>query len=522
MNKLSKTWSALTEKQLTWLFTLLGALLAWRVIYIQHGWLNDDSVLYFEMARLITIGEWKQATALFNWPLYPFLISSVHQLSNLSIHTSAQVLDIAFFAVTVFSFLKLLQLAGGNRSVIVCGSIVLLSSSYIVGDALPMLLRDQGFWAAFLASLVFFIKYSRNKTLSNALCWQVFAIAAVLFRIESITFLTGIPLLLFWKSALPFHQNLIDYLKANVLLLILLLVMIAGLAFLPGVHLSDFGRLNEVATIVPRMMTDIAQSLKIKSLTMSNEVLGNFLDDYGYLGLLVTLASIVIFKTLNLASWPVVGVFALNRLEPLNFTYSMQEDTRKLFFWVLILALINACVIILSAFVLSSRYIIAMTFIIYIFAAFELAGLCNQYSEKALAYWKKCLLILIVALLCFTAVKNILPKQAGYTFELDAASYLKIHQIPNEKVFYVSPRLRYYMGSPYVGRGYDYWDYTKQAIEDGSIYKFDYLMINLNNNDQLSDRQKILDEKLIQYKVVKEFYGYKNKKKLVLYAKTIG
>ena len=518
MNKLLKTWSAFTEKQLIWLLTLLGTLLAWRVIYIQHGWINDDSVLYFEMARLISIGEWKKATALFNWPLYPYLISSVHQLSSLNIHVSAQVLDIVFFAGTVVSFLKLVQLSGGDKTVIICASIILFSSSYVVGDVLPMLLRDQGFWATFLASLVFFIKFYRDKKFSDALLWQGFAITAVLFRIESITFLTGIPLLLFWKSAFPFRQNLLDYLKANVIVFTMLLVMMAGLAIMPSVHLSDFGRLNEVATIAPRLMTDIAQSFKAKSLIMSNEVLGVFLDDYGYFGLLVTLASIVIFKILQLASWPVVGIFALNKIGYPKLMYSTYEN-RKLFIWILMLALLNACVIIISVYVLSSRYIIAMAFIIYILAAFELAGLYKQYSQKILPHGKKCLLIFIALLIGVTTVKNIWPKGSGYTFELDAASYLSTHQIPNEKVFYVSPRLRYYTNSPYTGRGYDYWDYTMQAIEDGSIYKFDYLMINLNNNDQLPVRQKLLDAKLTQYKVMKEFYGYKKKKKLVLYAK---
>ncbi|MGZ9002091.1 MAG: hypothetical protein ACXW1T_13365, partial [Methylophilus sp.] len=100
-----KKLSALSDAQLQKLITVLGIVIACQVIYIQHGWINDDSVLYFEMARLFSLGEWKQGIALFNWPLYPALISIVHQLTHLSIQTSAQILDVIFFAITTYSFI---------------------------------------------------------------------------------------------------------------------------------------------------------------------------------------------------------------------------------------------------------------------------------------------------------------------------------------------------------------------------------------------------------------------------------
>lgn len=94
------------------LMSLLAAITAWRMIYIQHGWLNVDSLLYFESARLFAIGEFKQGVAIFNWPLYSLLISALHRLTGLSIHTSAQMLDIVFFAISTFSLSYLIKLAG--------------------------------------------------------------------------------------------------------------------------------------------------------------------------------------------------------------------------------------------------------------------------------------------------------------------------------------------------------------------------------------------------------------------------
>ena len=126
----------------------------------------------------------------------------------------------------------------------------------------------------------------------------------------------------------------------------------------------------------------------------------------------------------------------------------------------------------------------------------------------------------MLAVIAYSGVKNLLPKQAGYTFEQDAIAYIKKQNVPNSQVFYVTPRSRYFAGAPYAGRGYSYWDYTRRAIEDGTVYRYRYLVINLDIDTEYPAREKILNEKLPQYRVVKEFYGYRNKKKIMVLIKT--
>jgi hypothetical protein len=516
---ISKKLSALSENKLQAIFTLLGVLIACQVMFIQHGWINDDSVLYFEVARLFAMGEWQQGFALFNWPFYPVLISAVHQLTQLEIQTSAQVLNVLFFAIAAYSFISLIRLAGGNKTTILCGGFLLLSSSYIVGDVLPMLMRDQGFWAMFLTSLVYFIKFYRDKKLSHALLWQASAIVAVLFRIEAITYLAILPLMLLKQHEYSIKQRFKHFFQVNLLPIFALFLILAALLAVPTVQISDFGRLQEVVTIIPSMFTDVAHMFSSKANIMSEKVLGNFFDNYGMMAVIVSLAFIVIFKVISLIGWPVAGIFILNR-QVGKPTQIMQQDTRQVLSWVAALALLNACVIIASAFVLSGRYIIALGFILLIFAAFHLASLVEKVRSKQIEKpWQKILLFIFLVLLIFSAVKNILPKRAGHNFEQDAVDYLKQQKIPNNKVFFVTPRLRYYAGAPYTGRGHDYWDYTQAAIVDGSIYQFDYLALNLDVDERYAAREKILTEKLPQYKLAKEFYGLRNKKKIMLYEK---
>lgn len=516
---LLKNLSLTSETQLHKIITLLAVIIACRVIYIQHGWINDDSVLYFEVARLFSIGEWKQGLALFNWPLYPALISAVHVLTHLEIQTSAQLLDIVFFGIATHSFIKLIQLAGGNKTTMICGGFLLFSSLYIVGDVLPMLLRDQGFWAAFLSSLIYFIRFYRSKKLSDALLWQVCAIIAVLFRIEAITFLIGMPFMLFQQYEYSVKQRAKFFLRLNLIPASALTLIIATLMVAPTMYLSDFGRLQEVVTIFPRMLTEVAQTFKTKANTMSREVLGSFFDDHGMMGLIIALAGIAIFKVVSLVGWPAAGIFALSYANrPYNQT--IHSDARRIFYLAGALALLNACVIIASAFILSGRYIIALGFILLVFVAFHFASLVEKARTKQLhKRWQQIVLSILVILIGLSAIKNMLPKRAGYNFEQDAVAYLQQQNIPNSKVFFVTPRSRYFAGAPYAGRGYEYWEYTQEAIANGSIYQYDYLAINVDVDEQFAEKRKILEVKLPQYNISKEFYGPRGRKRVMLYKK---
>ncbi len=514
-----KKLSALSESQLHKLFTSLAMVIACQVIYIQHGWINDDSVLYFEMSRLISLGEWKQALTLFNWPLYPALISAVHLVTRLEMQAAAQVLNVLFFGITTYSFISLIKLAGGNKMTIACGMFLLLSSAYIVGDVLPMLLRDQGFWAAFLTSIVYFIRFYRDKKLSDALLWQVCAIMAVLFRIEAITFLMFLPFALLKQPQFSTKQRLANFLNINFLNVFALAFILGALFFVPSLQLSDFGRLEEVVTITPKVFTSITQTFNEKADLMSAKVLGGFFDSYGMISIIVALASILILKVIGLIGWPVAAIMALSRHVGTP-TQTMQSDAQRIFCWASLLAVLNACVIIAGVFVLSGRYIIALGFILLIFAAFQLASLAEQLRAKQINKpWQQILLWLLIVLLTFSAVKNMWPKRAGHNFEQDAAAYLKQHQVPNNQVFFVTPRSRYFAGAPFTSRGYDYWDYTQAAIADSSIYQYEYLALNLNVDDTYAAKEKVLTEKLPQYKLEKEFYGLSNKKKIMLFKK---
>ena len=412
MQKTTAYIQQLSDKKFMLLMSLLAVITAWRVIYIQHGWLNVDSLLYFESARLFAIGEFKQGVAIFNWPLYSLLISAVHRITSLSIHTSAQVLDIVFFAITTFSFSYLIKLAGGNKLTIACGVFLLLSSPYIVGDVLPMLLRDQGFWAAFLTSLVFFVQYYRTQKIGDTLLWQLSTIVAMLFRIEGITFLVGLPLILWLRHDLSFTQKLKQLVLSNSLTILAVVGILVALLVSPSVTLSDFGRIKEVVSLI----SDVSQTFNARA-TSRGHVLGSYFADYGMITLVAGLLTILLLKIISIISWPVIALYVVNRKTQDSPILPFQADTRIIFYSVVVISIINASASLARVFVLSNRYIVTIGFIALVFAGFCLASLIHKLRSEAFDRpWQKWITIILIIIFSASFIKNTLPKKDGYTF----------------------------------------------------------------------------------------------------------
>jgi hypothetical protein len=151
--------------QLQFWIVFIAILIAAQVQYIQHGWINPDSVLYLEAAKFFSHGEWKAGFAVFPWPFYSLCITAVNKITQLGVHVSAQILNVLFFAIATYSFIKIIQLAGGKQRQMIAGALIWLSAQYMIGGVLEMLMRDEGFWAFFLLSIVFFIRFTNNTNL---------------------------------------------------------------------------------------------------------------------------------------------------------------------------------------------------------------------------------------------------------------------------------------------------------------------------------------------------------------------
>lgn len=509
-----KKFNFFTENQIQLLLTLTAAFLAWRIIYIQNGWVNDDSILYFEVARLFALGEWKQGLALYNWPLYSAILAFLHKLLDINIQQGAEILNVIFFTVSTYSFIAIIRLAGGNRITMLFGALLLFSTPYLVGDVLPMLLRDQGFWAFFLLSIQFFILFYRSKKFSDALLWQVSAILAVLFRIEAATFLILLPLVLFSKENAP--HRIKNWIYANSLNLLTLSLIFTAILANPNLTLKSFGRLDDLFYRLTLSYNNITETFLVKSQIINDQILGGFLDDYGMMSILLTMTAILISKCLLSPGWLASLILIFNWK---NTAKNVSPDALKIIYCAISIAILNAAVILTSNFILSGRYIASLSFMMLILAAFSFTQLWCTAKTGSKTGWKNYLLILVLILSGVILINNLRSKDSEYNYEQHAVNWIKTNNSKDLPVFYTTPSARFYAKAPYAGRGYDEWAYTLNAIADGSIQNYSFLAIELKNHQK--DKEQYLLNSLSEFQLVKEFMGFRSKKKVMIFVKKL-
>jgi len=510
LNSLLNKLIQLPANRLTWLLTVIGVLIAIQINYIQHGWINNDSVLYFEAARLFTLGEWQQGFQLFPWPLYSGLIALVHSISGFSLHFSAQILNVLFFGIATFSFLKLIRHCGGDNATLLYGALLLFSSQYIVGDALQMLLRDQGFWAFFLTGLVFFVRFYRSLSWTDAVVWQLAMITAMLFRVEGITYLAVLPLTLLWHNDSSFRTICLAFIKAHSINLALILTVTVYVSF-TGLSVEHLGRLKEIFT--PNLYQELTALFRYQSEIMAVQVLGKFLDEFATEGLILTFLFILTSKTISTAGWITVGLAA--------YTIKLRQrlldrDGWRILAVVMAIALIDMFLIILKVFVLSGRYVAPLALMLILLAAFGLSELFRHLKTGSAK--KRWLVYILAVVLVLGMVKNILPKLAGHNYQQDAVAWVKSHNPDNLPVFYDSSRVRYYAGEPFIGTWMDVWQKVTEATEDGSIHKYEFLLISQEDNEEW--KSAYLAEKLPGYRKVHRASNRKGKKFVVIYQRS--
>lgn len=500
----------LSINKLVLLFAALATLLAAQIGYIQEGWVNNDSVLYFEAARLFAAGEWNAGYKLFPWPLYSALIAVTHKITGFSLYFSAQVLNILFFTVTTISFLKIIEICGGNKNTIYAGALILFSSQYVVGDVMQMLMRDQGFWAFFLTGLYFFIRFYLQSRLRDALIWQISILIAMLFRIEAITFLLLLPVALIFRNTSPLDIRIKTFFQAHLLNVLAALSLGLLLFVFKDLSIDQFGRLKEILTL--NLYTELTQNLIERSEIMATSVLGGYLDEFAIEGLLLTFILVMLSKavsTTGLINFGMAFLAFRQRRKLLN------PETWQVLRIAILIASLNMFLIITKVFVLSGRYVVALAFLLMILAAFFLADSFKYCRSSANEKPKKLLLIIVVVILALSLVKNILPKRDGYNYEQDAIAWLSQENPDMTAVFFDDPRLRYYANEPYIGRWSDNWEYVQDAIATQRIYEYRYLVVS--HQEDRPDIEIYMRTQLPEYQELHRSSNTRGKKSAVVY-----
>jgi len=381
----------------------------------------------------------------------------------------------------------------------------LFSSQYIVGDVLEMLMRDEGFWAFYLSALVFFVRFAMHQQTKDALLWQVCMVIAMLFRLEAITYLLLLPIVYFLTIEATWKHRAHLALHSYSLCLVFGVGTLIYLSINPEISFSQFGRLDEVFDT--HFYASLTEKLFTQANIMAKEVLGHYLREFAVEGLLFTFAFVLISKSI-VATGCIPSLLAYFGYQ--DKYSSMTPLGRRILVILLTIGIITASLIIIKRFVLSKRYLVALVWVLLIFASFQLSKL-SQHKQLRMRF---CMVIIgLVMVLGF--IKNVLPKDNAYNFRQNTIHWLNDHKGQNDDVFYDDNRMIYFANAPFIGRWTDNWLFTTQAIKTGKLKNHDWLVLSYSIKHP--EHLDFIADQLPEYKEVKRFANRKQKKFMLIY-----
>jgi len=470
------------ERVLPWVGALVSGLIATWVMFKTHelDTINSDGILYIEVAKQFAAGNWHEAITLYKWPFYPLLIAVFHQFSGFGLETSAHILDALFFVFMTAGLMMLVREVGGDRVTMLAVAGLLWTSSAIVRSYLPMVLRDPGYWAIHVWSILFFIRFYLRQEWRYALGWGIAASLATLLRIEGIVYFLMLPLVLLIQN--KGHGRIPVFIKANTVLLVTGVFVAALLVMHPSLQLNQLGRLSDPISVSGAVYHQFSHGLHEKARIFSDQILGKFLADYAIDGLLLTLVYAVIVKAGTAAGWIPLAL----GVSSLKLPVQHRPATPVVFGWLLALGLITSLFIILSTFVLPKRYVMPIGLVILVYAAFALAYLYRQWQA-----WKfsgRNIWFPLVASLVILNWGMVLGGWANQrNFELEAVEWISMHA--KGRVYYDSGRLRYYANAdePF-GRGQATAEEIQKLVESDSVRQYEYLLIHISRNQEMLEQ----------------------------------
>ncbi len=467
---LSRVSTVLNDRHIPWIAGLSGILLASFMIHARSGVINSDGILYIEVARQVLAGNWSEVRHLFAWPLYPVLIACVNVLTGLSLQAAAHLLTGIFFGLSAAGISLLVREMGGNRNTMLAAVLLLLASPYLARSLLPMVIRDHGFLAAHIWSLIYFVRFYRNAQNKDAWLWGGCATLATLFRIEGMTYLLLLPIIL-WMEPKPWRDRLGKFIKVNQLLPALGGLLAGYLLLNPSTKLTDFGRLSDPLEFAKRALFQMQHGLSEKAVIYGNQVLGEFLDDFALAGLIVTLFLILVYKSLTCAGWVqlIVAIFFRKHRGKMGHSTTILS-------WSLMLGTINAIFILLSSFVLSGRYLLSVALVIILYGAFGLEHLYRNWRGSLNTNWA---LWAVLSGLLLQAVFILAPPSKGSKFEIEAAQWASRHLPKQSLVYFDHGRLQFYFNGISNSREETSFHDVLKIIRSSKIKAYEYALLHI-------------------------------------------
>lgn len=449
--------------------------------------INNDGVCYLQSAEMLSQGlnAGMHACAQAKWPLYSILIAGLAYFTSLSYFMAACVLDTGFSIMTAVLFVKIVSWISQSVAVHVdrnslpeksrhetllwlAAIVVLLSNEF--NSVRYLIIRDHGFWAFYMLSMFFLLRYFQHYRWFDVIAWCVSLVIATLFRVEGAVFLLLLPFLSLLNTRLTFASRIVAFCKMNALLIVL------GAGLILWVFVAspkNLGRLNELYLQLTYGFSQLVIDYKIRADHLSEYVLSPFAASYSTWILFITLIVWYVISAIKNVSliYGILAIFAWSK----KIVKASHATRLVLWGYVAINVLVTA-VFLAEHMFLSKRYLIALSLVLMIWVPFALQYLYLRWS------YQKWPMVLASLLIVATSLGGIFAFGHSKKYIYDAGIWLA-KNTPNDATLYSNEILVLY----YANRKDIYKNNTSykdiKGLKNINWQEYQYFALRLDKNN---------------------------------------
>lgn len=449
-------------------------------ISVRESVINPDAICYLLSAEKIGEGGLKGAMQLCGqakWPFYSALIYAFAQASHFSYLMSANLLDGFFTIISVTAFIAIFKEIGANQRICWLAAFTILLS-HEFNSVRQYIVRDHGFWAFYLASVLYMLRYFRTVSLLNAAGWSISLLLATLFRIEGAIFLLMLPFTTWFLRADSWCERIKQFLSMYALTLIIALAGAVYLLLHPQRTLSEWGRLHEVVLQLQHGAVMIMERYQATKAALAQHVLTpSAMRDAG-LVLLVTLTVWYLINVIGNLSWIYSGLVVYAWAS--KAMQIAKQAKLVLMSYVFVNLVVTFCFFAQNLF-LAKRYLIAFTLILMMWVPFAL----NRLLQWPAGWRKRAVLSLVSLAILASALGGIVDFGRSKKHIRAAGDWLAVHVPPQARLYCNDIQTMYYsrhFGYQVFERAIAYGE--MDTIAHGKWKQYDYAALRVNAKEE--------------------------------------
>lgn len=505
-----KTHVPLVHERYIYLLAGVISLVLSAFINYRETVINPDAVCYLLSADYVPqgISATMHLCGQAIWPFYSILIYSVAKITHINMMLAAYFIDASFSVLSVLTFIKIIAELGGKKTTLCFAALVILLH-HDFNSVRQYIIRDHGYWAFYLLSLLSLLKFVKRPTWYYAVAFSMSLLMATLFRIEGAIFFILLPWLIWLMPRYRFKQRGYYFLMLQAIPLLILLLLAAWMMLHPQQTLTNLGRVIEVPRQLQQGLTFIIERYAQAKAGLAQHVLTS--DSYHEAGKLL-IALLIIWYLLIITSSLSLPFTVLVLYAAISKTIKLPRLEKWVVSGYLSINLLITFAFLLEHFFLSKRYVLAFTITLAIFVPFALQQLYAQRQQYAM----RVLFFLAIASISIASLGGIFDFGYSKQYIHDAGDWLHSHLTPDAKLYANDIQVMYYaqhFGNTIFAKENAYRQLSVLKHQDAQQY--DYLALRFDKKSAAAVANIIAN---IPFTPVQEFSN-KRGDRVVIYRK---